>query len=158
MHCLLTLTSWSAYWVVNACICAHTNTRYHISNIKDILPVPKPFTTTIDKQISYFSGVRSSKSNFWQLSNHPRPTTNYYRQIEQKQYSSKQIMKAAMISGHIQQDPEWPRVKVKKPAIRWISKEDQLHKLNNKTFKTEKEALTARQEIWDKFIQEEGCK
>ena len=33
-----------------------------------------------------------------------------------------------------------------------------LYKSNNKYFKTEKEALTARHEIWDKFMQEEDCK
>ena len=35
-----------------------------VSYIADFLPVSKTFTTTIDIQISYFSGVRSSKSYF----------------------------------------------------------------------------------------------
>jgi integrase len=32
---------------------------------------------------------------------------------------SKMMIRAAMVSGHIAQLPEWPRLKVEKPKIRW---------------------------------------
>jgi len=41
--------------------------------IQDILPVSAPFTTTIDIQISYVSGVRLIKSSFLPFSNHIHP-------------------------------------------------------------------------------------
>jgi hypothetical protein len=39
------------------------------------LPISLPFKTVIYLQISYFSGVRSSKFYFWQLSNNLRQRT-----------------------------------------------------------------------------------
>jgi hypothetical protein len=35
-----------------------------IAQLTDILPIPSPFITTIDLQISFFSGVGLSKSYF----------------------------------------------------------------------------------------------
>jgi hypothetical protein len=39
----------------------------------DFLPVSAPFTTSIDIQISYFSGVRLIKSSFLPFSNQIHP-------------------------------------------------------------------------------------
>jgi len=43
----------------------------------------------------------------------------------------KMIMKAAQVSNHIAYVPEWPKLKVKKPNIRWITQADQWLILDN---------------------------